>query len=397
MSGRQTALESRWPAARLALFYAAMFAAIGVYMPFWPVWLAAQGVTPFELGVLLSANHWLKIVTNPLIARLVDRRGERRMPLVLLALATFAVFLPFPLVAGFAALLLLTLLNSVFFPAIVPVGENLALVIVYARNLDYGRIRLWGSIAFVAGALGGGALLAGRSEDVIWWTIVLAMAAMVAACVGLPEARLAPSSSGSATVGIGGLLKHRAFVYFLIAGGLLQASHAVYYGFSAIAWRAAGIGETTIGALWALGVVAEILLFAFSTRLVARFRPSSFLIAAALVGLLRWSATPFTDWVPALALLQLLHAVTFGAAHLGAMHFIARAAPAGASATVQGIYSGAAVGGLTGLAALVGGTLYAAIGPLAYLAMTGLSAVALGAAILLARRWDGQTLKVGLR
>jgi PPP family 3-phenylpropionic acid transporter len=396
MSGRERADESRWPAARLALFYAAMFAAIGVYMPFWPVWLAAQGVTPVELGVLLSANHWLKIVTNPLIARIVDRRGERRMPLILLALATCAVFLPFPLVAGFAALLLLTLLNSVFFPAIVPVGENLALTVVYARRLDYGRIRLWGSIAFVAGALGGGALLTGRDEDVIWWTIVLAMAAMAAASVGLPEARTAPST-GSLPIGFGALLKNRAFVWFLIAGGLLQASHAVYYGFSAIAWRAAGIGETTIGALWALGVVAEILLFALSARLVVRFRPSSFLIAAAVVGLVRWSATPFTDWVPALALLQLLHALTFGAAHLGAMHFIARAAPAGASATAQGLYSGAAVGGLSGLAALAGGSLYAVIGSFAYLAMTGLSATALGAALLLARRWDGQTLGIGRR
>jgi len=396
MSDPKCADDPRWPAARLALFYAAMFAAIGVYMPFWPVWLAAQGVTPFELGVLLSANHWLKIVTNPLIARIVDRRGERRMPLILLALATFAVFLPFPLVAGFAALLLLTLLNSVFFPAIIPVGENLALTVVYTRKLDYGRIRLWGSIAFIGGALGGGALLAGRSEDVIWWTIMLAMAAMVGACLGLPEARTAVPS-GSIPVGVGVLLKNRAFVYFLIAGGLVQGSHAVYYGFSAIAWRAAGIGETTIGALWALGVVAEILLFAFSARLVARFRPPSFLIAAALAGLIRWSATPFTDWVPALAFLQVLHALTFGAAHLGAMHFIARAAPAGASATAQGIYSGAAVGGLSGLAALLGGSLYADIGTLAYLAMTGLSAVALGAALLLARRWDGQTLRLGLR
>ncbi len=396
MSDPSYAPESRWPAIRLALFYAAMFAAIGVYMPFWPVWLAAQGVTPFELGVLLSANHWLKIVTNPLIARAVDRRGERRMPLVLLALMTFAMFLPFPLVAGFAALLLLTLLNGVFFSAINPVGENLALTVIYARKLDYGRIRLWGSIAFVAGALGGGALLSGRSEDVIWWTIVLAMAAMVAACLGLPEARSA-ATSGSVPVGVGVLLKNRVFVYFLIAGGLVQASHAVYYGFSAIAWRAAGIGETTIGGLWALGVVAEIALFAFSARLVARFRPSSFLIAAALAGLIRWSATPFTDWVPALALLQIFHALTFGAAHLGAMHFIARAAPPGASATAQGIYSGAAVGGLSGLAALLGGSLYADIGTFAYLAMTGVSAVALGAALLLARRWDGQTIRVGLR
>lgn len=382
----------RWPGTRLAVYYAAVFTAIGIYMPFWPVWLAAQGVSPIELGVLLSANHWLKIATNPLIARIVDRRGARKAAQIVLAVATLAVFLPFPLVAGFWPLLALTVLNSVFFAAMIPIGENLTLLTTYARGLDYGRIRLWGSIAFISGAFGAGVVLSGRGETIIWAMISAAMVVIVAVCCWLPTPPATPTEARM-RVGIAPLLRTPLFALFLLAGGLLQASHAVYYGFSSIAWRAAGISETEIGALWALGVAAEVVLFAFSTRIVEQTGPVALLIGAGVGGVVRWTATPLSDSLPALVVLQMLHALTFAAAHIGAMHFIARAAPAGASATAQGLYSGA-VGALSGLAALLAGALYRDVTTGAYFAMAAIAGAGLLAAAAVARHWDGRPLRL---
>jgi PPP family 3-phenylpropionic acid transporter len=180
------------------------------------------------------------------------------------------------------------------------------------------------------------------------------------------------------------LLRDPSFIAVLAAASLIQASHAVYYGFSTLEWRAAGLDGTTIAALWGLGVIAEIVLFAVSGRLPPFFQPGVLLIIGALGAALRWSAMaldPSAAWLP---VLQLLHALSFGATHLGALTFLARTTPPGQGATAQGylaIAMGAAMAGAMGLS----GVLYEAFGSLAYAAMA-LAAIAGGACALVAQR-----------
>ena len=172
------------------------------------------------------------------------------------------------------------------------------------------------------------------------------------------------------------LLRDPAFIAVLAAASLIQASHAVYYGFSALQWRAAGLDGTAIAALWALGVIAEIVLFALQGRLPPFMSPQVLLIAGALGAALRWTAMAFNPPVALLPVLQLLHAASFGATHLGSLTFIARHAPAGQGATAQGhlaIALGVAMAAATGLS----GWLYGAFGSRAYAAMA-LAAVAGG-------------------
>jgi PPP family 3-phenylpropionic acid transporter len=175
------------------------------------------------------------------------------------------------------------------------------------------------------------------------------------------------------------LLSDRNFLLFLTAAGLLQGSHAAYYGFSAVYWQAAGLSGTIIGLLWAEGVIAEVIFFAVSATVFARTGPAALLLIAGVAGILRWAVLGMTTDLPALFAVQLLHAATFGAAHFGAMHFIARAAPPGLAATAQGLYSAAAGGIGIGFALLLAGKLYGINEASAFLAMAGLS---LGGAIL---------------
>jgi PPP family 3-phenylpropionic acid transporter len=155
----------------------------------------------------------------------------------------------------------------------------------------------------------------------------------------------------------------------------------VYYAFSALSWKAMGLSGAVIGALWALGVVAEIVLFAFNRRLPG---PLPLLVFGAAGAAIRWVAMAFDPPALLLPALQCLHALSFGASHLGAVQFLARAAPEGLGATAQGSLS-VALGVVMAAALGLSGTLYDMLGTLAYLVMVA-AASAGGLFVLAARR-----------
>ena len=154
----------------------------------------------------------------------------------------------------------------------------------------------------------------------------------------------------------------------------MQASHQVYYGFGTLYWRGLGFSDTVIGVLWAEGVVAEIVLFWYGAPIVARLGPLGLLALGGVGGIVRWSLMGLVPGLPAAAALQLLHALTFGASHLGAMYMLARSVPPEAAASAQSLYAALSAGLGSGLVMLVAGTLYAAYGGQAYLFMALLSA-----------------------
>jgi PPP family 3-phenylpropionic acid transporter len=178
------------------------------------------------------------------------------------------------------------------------------------------------------------------------------------------------------------LWRDRGFVAVLVGASLIQASHSIYYIFSALQWRAEGLPGSAIAALWALGVVAEIVLFAVSGRL--NLSPTSYLLIGAAGAVLRWGAMALDPPALALPFLQLLHALSFGATHLGALTYVARRAPAGQAATAQGHLAIAISAAGAGASAL-SGVLYSTMGVASYAAMA-LAAVAGGVCALIAHR-----------
>ena len=370
---------------RFAGYYGAVFLALGIYLPFWPVWLAGRGLGPAEIGLLLALTSWIKVVTVPPIARLADRTGRPKGAIVLLSGASLASFAAFLMAGGFWGILAVQLLTALAFHGLIPLAESHTMRAVGAAEIDYGRVRLWGSIAFILGALGAGELLAHHDSGLLLWLILGALAATLAAAFGLPERR-DPGPEAGSRPRLRALLSDRHYLLFLVGAALLQASHAVYYGFSALTWRAAGLGAATVGWLWAEGVMAEILFFAAGGAILRRVGPTGLLALAGLAGVVRWTVLAGTNALPALIMVQLLHALTFGAAHLGAVHFIAGRAPAGLAATAQGLYAALSGGLAMGLASLLAGWLYAAFEGRAFLAMAAMSAVGLAVALTLAKR-----------
>lgn len=359
-------------ALRISLFYAAVFLVIGILLPFWPVWLSARGLDASEIGLLLSATMWIRALTNPVLAQMADRRGRPDRMLVLLGWGALLSHLLFVPAYGFWPIFAVTLVAYTLLSPMMPLGDAVTMIKVREGTIDYGRVRLWGSLTFILAATLGGHLLEGRSAELVLWMVIGLLVINVLACHLMPRADTPGTARFSAP--LREILRNRPLLVFMLAAGLLQASHGVYYGFATLHWREVGLSSGVIGALWAEGVIAEVVLFALSARLLRRVDPLALLLLAALAGLVRWTVLGLAETLPLLVAVQMLHALTFGAAHIAAMHFIAREVPPSYSATAQSLYSSTAMGCLMAASTLASGWLFEAFGGPAFLAMGAVSA-----------------------
>ncbi len=370
-------------ATRLAAFYAALFVLTGVQLPFLPVWLKAKGLDPALIGILLALPMVARIVAVPVAARAADRRDAIRATLVVTSLASLAGFALLGFAESVTAVLVAYALVSLVFTPVMPLAETYALRGLAARGRAYGPVRLWGSAAFIVGTFAAGFVADVLPVRDLIWLIVAASAGLALAAAALAPVALASHETPGPDTEPRRLLRDPSFLAVVTAASLIQASHAVYYGFSALAWRAEGLSGATIAALWALGVIAEIVLFAVQGRLPPFFQPTVLLIAGGTGAALRWAAMAVDPPVVMLPLLQVLHALSFGATHLGALTYIARHAPVGQAATAQGYLSIALGVAMAGSIAL-SGWLYDAFGGGAYAAMALLAIGGVG--VMVARR-----------
>jgi PPP family 3-phenylpropionic acid transporter len=385
-------------ATRLSLFYGAIFLLIGFHLPYFPVWLNWRGLSPGEIGIILSAPLAVRIFITPAISFCADRIGNRRLVLILLAWGSLCGLFLFTFAYGFWAILSVAILASLFWTSIMPVTEAVAMDGVRRAGHDYGRIRLWGSLTFIAASFGGGIGLQYWGAPAALWLMIGATACIVITAHLLPR----PAGKGRLKAATAqpqirvknavSLMRSPLFLLFLFATGLVQSAHAVYYAFGTIHWQSLNISPGVIGSLWAVGVIAEILLFMFSGRVVRSLGTTNLICLAALAAVIRWTITAFSPPLWLLFPTQVLHGLTFGAAHLGAVHFISDAVPEEASGTAQGLYAACSAGIAMGAAILASGPLYASLGGYAYLAMAALALGSLAGATLLARKWRGEKL-----
>src|SRR5215469_1259775 len=364
---------------RLSAYYAAVFLIVGIKSPFWPVWLAGRGLGAREIAALFAAGIWVNVATTPAIGALADRLGHRRGAMVTLCLFAILGYALLWNAYDFWTLFALTLVTATAQIALMPLGDSITLAAVRERALDYGRVRVWGSVSFILAAMASGAALSratpgAKGNNAVLALVLIASFVLLAACIAIPAGprAMAGSSRWSA---LGAMARDRRFWQFVAVAAALQASHQVYYGFGTLYWRSLGFSDLVIGVLWAEGVVAEIVLFWQGSRLLARLGPLGLMMLGGAAGIVRWGLMGLVPGLlPAFAL-QLLHALTFGATHLGAMNHLSRTVPPNAAASAQALYSGASSGFGSGMVMLVAGSLYAKFGGGAYLFMTALSAL----------------------
>jgi PPP family 3-phenylpropionic acid transporter len=359
-------------APRLATFYAALFLLVGIQLPFFPLWLKAKGLDAQAIGIVLALPMLVRLFAVPTASWIVEKDGALRGTLIASATAATVGYLLVGFAGSFIAIALLYALATAAAAPIHPLAETYALKGLGERGRAYGPVRLWGSVAFIGGTLFAGFavdILAGH--DLIW--LIVAAAAVCAGSAVMLEPVGAPPAA-AVQVSRWQLLREPAFLAVIIGASLIQSSHAVYYGFGALAWLQAGLDGKMIAALWAVGTIPEIVLFAVQGRLPVALTPLRLIMIGGAAAALRWVAMASSPPLAVLPLLQILHGLSFGATHIGALAYISRAVPANRAASAQGYFSivlGLTMAGMTSLS----GWLFGHYGNFAYAAMA-LSAAA---------------------
>lgn len=364
---------------RMAVFFAGYFLVNGVVQPFFPVWLQARGLSEVEIANCIALPALFRVLLTPLAGFYADRTPSRRFAVISLMVPSAIVFVFAWPAVGFWPLLLITGTALTLAALASPPSLALALTGVRRLGVDFGRMRMAGTIAFGVANMGAGAALGFLHAEATFWLILFAMIVASACSVVLPttpldrppEASVAADNQPAWTV-----LGNRTFLLLMAASGLTQASHAMLNSFGSIEWQRLGFSSPAIGALWVTGLIAEAMVFLWSGRVFRRLSPHGLLVLGAAAGVVRWALFPLQPGFLGYALLQSLHGLTFGANTLGTQQLIARIVPERMTASAQGIYA-MFVGLVTAATTALSGPLYASFGINGFLFMVPVAAVSL--------------------
>lgn len=379
------------PALRMALFYVLVFGGTGVSLPFAGLWFEAQGLSGAEIGTILAVPMLARLVTGPAIALWADGFARRRTPLVVLGVAAALFYAAAGLVEGFALWLPLWFLAATAAAAMIPLGDVLTLKLARRGGFAFSGPRGLGSLAFIVANVAMGAMLTGLPADaVIVWTAAAAGLSALASATLLPAepvAEGAPLNRRDRFQGLGRLVADPVFMTAITAIGLINATHAFYYGFSAIAWKAQGVSEGDVGLLWGLSVGAElVLMWLFEPwRRRRGIGPFWLLAVGGAAAVVRWTALAFAPPLWLLWPLQGLHALSFAATFLAGLEIVERLSPPQGATAAQTLSSTLSSGVLIGLATVFSGPLYDAYGARGYLAMAVLAVAGTACAFVVRR------------
>lgn len=379
-----------------------MFVVTGIYLPYMPQWLKAQGLSSQAIAQVLAAPLILRLAGGPFLGLWAEGFPKFRTPVGLLGLiGTVACLMLIPaahLQAGWLRVWALTLIWGLTILAqgsASPLVDAMAVQLGHRLGFAYDRPRAVGSAGFVAGNLGMGALIMIAPIDVVVVIMALSLALMTwGGFFGLGPYERRPNPEKEA-VSQGGsvrfeavirLFRHPGYAGLILVLGLIQCGHGFYYGFSTLIWKGRGLSGLTCGALWATGVAAEILFMAVGEPIRRRMGPWRMVRIAASLGVVRWSLMALDPPLWALWPLQCLHAGSFAATYLAGLELVARACPKGLETLAQSVATALSSGVMLGLATLISGPLYAQFGPLGYGVMAGLVALGGIGAWLMTRR-----------
>ena len=373
------------PYARLSSYYFFHFAALGALVPFWGPYLLERGFEPVAIGGLMAILMGTKIVAPNLFGAVADRRATR-MPIVrfgaLMALLSFcAVFWA----EGFWPMALTMAVWSFFWNGPLPLMEAVTFNHLGARVSRYAQVRVWGSIGFILVVLGVGWWQQEAGTGVVPIAVLLLFGGVWLSVLAIPDRPQGHDALEHPPMWR--LLQRREILFFLAACLLMQASHGAYYAFYSIHLEAQGYSESAVGALWALGVAIEVLVFLRMHWLLERFSAHALMLASLAFAVMRWLMIGFFVEVVALQIVaQTLHAATFGVFHASAIHLTHRYFPGPTQGRGQAAYNSISFGAGGALGSLISGLLWSDAGAdWTYAVAAGFAALGF-VAVLLSKR-----------
>jgi len=373
------------PARALASFYFTYFAFIGVFTTYFALYLHQQGYSPAEIGILMSLLNAVRVVMPNVWAWLSDHTGAHMNIIrVTFALATVA-FTALFMVQGFWWLFVVIVVMSAFWSASLPIFEATTMSYLDGDAARYGRIRLWGSVGFIAAVSLAGWWLDHVPIGWLLW-LVLGLMGITLLCAFVVPERVTPPHEHE-SVPIASVLRRPGVLLFFLACFLLLAAQGSSIVFYSIHMVENGFSKTTVGILWSVGVVAEILIFLFLPRLFARFSLYQLWLLSFGMTAVRYL---IVAWLPSVLAMQVfaqaLHMFSFGTFHATALAVLHTNFGGKLKARGQALYTSLSFGLGGAVGALLSGWTWQAWGP--GWTFTVSSAIALAGLVLIILRPD---------
>lgn len=305
---------------RLSIFYLLFFAVVGVLVPYWSLYLQHRGYSAADIGTLTAIMLSTKIVMPTLWAWLVDQLGRCMLIVRLALLMALLIFILVLWANQFIWLAAVMLGFSFFWNGCMPQMEATTMTYVARHSGDYGRIRVWGSIGFIVMVVAYGMWIDRHGPESVALVLALLLGGVFLISLAIPEAS---SIQKPLPVAFAQILRRRQVIAFFLSCILMQASHAPFYTFFTIYLDQHHYSVTTIGQLWAFGVICEIGVFLVVRRLFHRLSIRLVLLFSFLTAVVRWILLGlYPEVLPVLVATQAMHAITFGTYHAAAIQYV---------------------------------------------------------------------------
>lgn len=387
-------------AADIARLYGLYFAFVGASGPYLPLLFSHWGMTAFQIGALVALGHLIRIVAPPVWGWAADRHGRIRVLLQAGAGVMAAMCLLLPQAgaldpsARFAAAAVVMALLYLAAAGQVPLTESMSLRLAEGDVGRYGRMRVWGSVGFIVAVAGFGPLLDIAGVGLVPYLLAATSIALLLATRRLPAATELPARAAGAR--LRDELLQPALLAFLAAALLTIVAHAPFYAFFSLYLEGLGYSRTAIGLFWALGVVAEIVLFLCQKRFFDRFPATGLLAVTLALCVLRFLMTAEAAGMGpvaatlTLAAAQVLHAATFALNHSASMAVLYQRFGTRHQARAQSLYTAVAYGVGGALGAVGAGIIWQTWGAAATFRAAAVAAALGWLAALALHRWAGR-------
>lgn len=342
---------------RLSGFYFFYFASLGALVPYWSVYLKSLSFNAQQIGILMAIIMATKIVSPLVWGWIADHTGQRMRIVRLGSLLSGLVFLGVFVDSGYYWLCMILGVFSFFWNATLPQFEATTFNHLGERNHHYSSIRLWGSIGFIVAVGLLGVLFDNYGVQLLPGILLLLFLGIWLMSLMVPE-----DAAGHQHVEgspLRDVLRRPEVQALIIVVFLMQASHGPYYTFYTIYMEEHGYSRAFIGALWALGVVAEVGVFVVMNRLIPRFGLRALLLFSLFAASVRWLMVgSFADNVTLMIIAQCFHAATFGIYHAAAIHLVHEYFTGANQGRGQALYSSMSFGAGGAIGALISGLLW---------------------------------------
>lgn len=344
----------------------------GVFLPYWTGWLiAAKGLSISQASMIMGFGLVARAISTMFLFPMLSKRWSNKRVLIFFTAFALVVACMYVLATSFVALLLITLLFHVAYPSLLPAVESSATTLMQHGTIHYGKARSFGSSAFIVCVLIISMLTGVFGEQVILWSMIVGLSGMLVIQLMPAPAVLSQPPQVRTTKGMSmkQLFSLKSFVVVLIVVILLQGAHASYYNYGYIYLQHLNVNPFYIGMVLNVAVLFEVLYFLKADTFLAKWRPSSLLLLAAIGATVRWLMIFLFPNIWVFILSQAFHALSFGMAHIAFIRFITKSLPKEQMANAQGLYSAFAMSLSAAVLTLFGGRLYEIEPGLAFLGM----------------------------